>query len=137
MHITLELATSAVLLTMDGQLPVPLTLRYTSSDPLAVHLDFPARVTTDREATTWTFARTLLAEGLSGPAGLGRVRVAPRGPSRTVVELHSDPGVAVLRFDTKVLHRFLARTHTVVAPGAETVAPEPDLGLTAIYGGRA
>ncbi|MFJ9174495.1 SsgA family sporulation/cell division regulator [Streptomyces sp. NPDC102360] len=137
MHITLELSTSALIVTMDGRLPAPVTLRYTSSDPFAVHFDFPARVTVDGEAATWTFARTLLAEGLAGPAGAGCVRVAPRGPSHTVVELQTELGVAMLRFDTKVLHRFLARTHTVVAPGAETVAPELDRGLTAIYGGAA
>ncbi|MGW2341306.1 SsgA family sporulation/cell division regulator [Streptomyces sp. NPDC001661] len=137
MNVTLELSTSAVIVTLDGQLPTPVTLRYDSSDPLAVHFDFPARVTLDGEAATWTFARTLLAEGLAGPAGVGRVRVAPRGASHTVVEFHAEPGVAVLRFDTKALHRFLARTHTVVAPGAETVTPELDRGLTAIYGGLA
>ncbi|MFI5663223.1 SsgA family sporulation/cell division regulator [Streptomyces sp. NPDC051684] len=137
MNITLELSTSAVLVTMDGQLPVPVNLRYTSSDPLAVHFDFPARVTTDGEDSTWTFARTLLTEGLAGPAGVGCVRVAPRGSSYTVVELHSELGVAMLRFDTKVLHRFLSRTHRVVALGAETVAPELDRGLAAVYGGRA
>ena len=137
MHVTLELNTRALIVTLGGHLPIPVTLRYTSTDPLAVHFQFPAHVTTDAEPATWTFARTLLAEGLAAPAGVGSVRVVPRGPEHTVVELHTDRGVAMLRFDTKALRHFLTRTYAVVEPGTESVAPELDLDLAAIYGGRA
>ncbi|MFJ9154874.1 SsgA family sporulation/cell division regulator [Streptomyces sp. NPDC102270] len=137
MHVTLQQPTGARLITAaDQELAVPATLRYTSAEPPAVHIDFPPHVTVDGEATTWTFARTLLGEGLRGPAGLGNVRVRPAGPAHTSVEFHAPQGVAVLRFPTADLTRFLARTYTVVAPDEETVGAELDHGLVALFGGR-
>ncbi|WP_432197876.1 SsgA family sporulation/cell division regulator [Streptomyces sp. bgisy027] len=136
MHVTLEQPTGARLITADQEIALPATLRYTSGDPLAVHLDFPAHVTLDGEAATWTFARVLLGEGLRAPAGLGTVRVRPCGTSHTYVEFHSPEGAARLRFVTADLNRFLARTYTVLAPGEETVAAELDQGLATLFGGR-
>jgi hypothetical protein len=137
MFVTLEQPTGAHLRTSAGQdIAIPATLRYTSTDPLAVHIDFPPHVTLDGEATTWTFARVLLGEGLHSPAGLGSVRIRPCGASHTRVEFHSARGTALLRFGTSELYRFLARTYTVVAPGEETVAAELEHGLVALFGGR-
>ncbi|GHH23214.1 SsgA family sporulation/cell division regulator [Streptomyces lanatus] len=137
MHVTLEQPTGARLVTDSGQeIAIPATLRYTSGDPLAVHIDFPPHATVDGEAVTWTFARVLLGEGLRGPAGLGTIRVRPCGAADTYVEIHSPVGLAVLRFATSDLFRFLARTYTVIAPGEETVGAELDHGLTALFGGR-
>lgn len=137
MHVTLEQPTGARLITAaDQDIAIPATLRYTSADPLAVHLDFPPHVTLDGEVTTWTFARVLLSEGLRGPAGLGRVRVRPCGTAHTYVEFHSSVGTAMLRFTTSDLYRFLARTYTVIAPGEETVGAELDQGLVTLFGGR-
>ncbi|NUT25316.1 MAG: SsgA family sporulation/cell division regulator [Streptomyces sp.] len=137
MHVTLEQPTGAHLVTAaDQDIAIPATLRYTSADPLAVHLDFPPHVTLDGEVTTWTFARVLLSEGLRAPAGLGSVRVRPCGASHTYVEFHSPVGTAVLRFTTSDLYRFLARTYTVIAPGEETVGAELDHGLVTLFGGR-
>ncbi|MFJ7075656.1 SsgA family sporulation/cell division regulator [Streptomyces sp. NPDC098781] len=137
MHITLEQPTGARLITAaDQEIAIPATLRYISGDPLAVHIDFPAHATLDGEAATWTFARVLLGEGLRAPAGLGTVRVRPCGASHTYVEFHTPEGVARLRFATADLDRFLARTHTVVASGEETVAAELDQGLVTLFGGR-
>lgn len=137
MHVTLEQPTGARLITaVDQDIAIPATLRYTSADPLAVHLDFPPHVTLDGEVTTWTFARVLLSEGLRAPAGLDRVRVRPCGVSHTYVEFHSPAGTAVLRFTTSDLYRFLARTYTVIAPGEETVGAELDRGIVALFGGR-
>ncbi|MER5938386.1 SsgA family sporulation/cell division regulator [Streptomyces sp. NPDC001928] len=136
MHVTLEQPTGARLITDAGQeIAIPATLRYAAGDPLAVHIDFPRHVTLDGEATTWTFARVLLGEGLRAPAGIGTVRVRPRGESDTSVEFHSPVGVAVLRFTTADLYRFLARTYTVVAPGEETLGAELDQGLVTLFGG--
>ncbi|MFI0540507.1 SsgA family sporulation/cell division regulator [Streptomyces sp. RP5T] len=137
MHVTLQQPTGARLITATGQeIAIPATLRYTSGDPLAVHIDFPPHVTVDGEATTWTYARVLLAEGLRAPSGIGTVRVRPAGPAHTRVEFHAAQGVAVLRFTTADLTRFLARTYTVVAPDEETVGAELDHGLVALFGGR-
>lgn len=137
MHVTLQQPTGARLITAtDQELAIPATLRYTSADPLAVHIDFPPHVTVDGEVTTWTFARVLLGEGLRGPAGIGTVRVRPGGPAHTHVEFHTPQGIALLRFTTADLTRFLARTFTVVAAGEETVGAELDHGLVALFGGR-
>ncbi|MGW6911826.1 SsgA family sporulation/cell division regulator [Streptomyces sp. NPDC054940] len=137
MHVTLEQPTGARLITAaDQDIAIPATLRYTSADPLAVHIVFPPHVTVDGEGVTWTFARTLLGEGLGTPAGLGSVRVRPCGESHTYVEFHASAGTAVLRFATSDLYRFLARTYTVISPGEETVGAELDQGLVALFGGR-
>ncbi|MFJ9422840.1 SsgA family sporulation/cell division regulator [Streptomyces sp. NPDC101249] len=135
MHIALEQPTGAHLVIRDGQeLPIPLTLRYTSDDPLAVHADFPAHVSVGDEKVTWTFARALLEEGLDAPAGVGNVHIRPAGPRRTVVELHAPEGVAMVCFDTPVLRRFLTRSHTVVEPGGEQIGAVLDDSLTAMFG---
>ncbi|MDO0913093.1 SsgA family sporulation/cell division regulator [Streptomyces sp. DT2A-34] len=137
MHVTLEQPTGARLITAaDQEIAIPATLRYTSADPLAVHIDFPPHVTLDGEVTTWTFARVLLSEGLRARAGVGRVRVRPCGSSHTYVEFHVPEGTAVLRFGSADLFRFLARTFTVIAPGEETVGAELDQGLVALFRGR-
>jgi hypothetical protein len=137
MHVTLQQPTGARLITAtDHELAIPATLRYTSADPLAAHIDFPPHVTVDGEVTTWSFARVLLGEGLRAPAGIGNVRVRPAGSAHTYVEFHAAQGVAVLRFTTADLTRFLARTYTVVAPDEETVGAELDHGLVALFGGR-
>ncbi|MFH8533829.1 SsgA family sporulation/cell division regulator [Streptomyces tendae] len=136
MHVTLELATGAVLLTPDGDIPVPVTLRYCSSDPLAVRLVFPPSLTAEGREAAWAFARSLLAEGLATGSGLGSVRIRPAGPSHTLVRLCCAQASATLRFDTRTLRRFLARTHVVVAPADETAALCVEDDLAALFGGR-
>ncbi|MFJ1969866.1 SsgA family sporulation/cell division regulator [Streptomyces sp. NPDC087903] len=136
MDITLTQPARARLITAEDQeLPVPATLRYASGDPLAVHLDFPPEVSLDGEGVTWTFARTLLGEGLDGPAGGGDVHIWPCGRSRTVLEFHSPLGLALLQFDTPALRRFLLRTYAVVANGEEELDAAVDRGLNSLFGG--
>ncbi|MFJ3498544.1 SsgA family sporulation/cell division regulator [Streptomyces sp. NPDC086091] len=133
--VTVRQPASACLVTAEElELPVSATLRYTAADPLAVHLDFPAEVALQGEPVTWTFGRTLLAEGMRGPAGGGDVHIWPCGRARTVVEFHSPYGLALLQFDTAVLRRFLLNTYTVVAPGQEDVGAAVERGLTALLG---
>ncbi|MFK4103795.1 SsgA family sporulation/cell division regulator [Streptomyces sp. NPDC019531] len=137
MHVTLQQPTGSRLITAtDQEIAIPATLRYTSADPLAVHIDFPPHVTVEGEVTTWTFARVLLGEGLRGSAGIGNVRIRPAGSAHTHVEFHAPQGIAVLRFTSADLTRFLARTYTVVAAGEETVGAELDHGLVALFGRR-
>ncbi|EFH28317.1 MULTISPECIES: SsgA family sporulation/cell division regulator, partial [Streptomyces] len=80
MDTTFEQPARARLITAENQeLPVPATLRYRSTDPLAVCVDFPPEVSLDGQGVTWTFARALLEEGLRGPAGGGDVHIWPCG----------------------------------------------------------
>lgn len=132
--ITLQQPARARLITAEEQeLPVPATLRYVSQDPLAVHLDFPAEVSLEEGGVTWTFARSLLSEGLQGPAGTGDVHIWPCGRARTVMEFHSPYGLALLQFDTAALRRFLARTYAVVGAGREDVSDALEEGLSALF----
>ncbi|MFJ9904683.1 SsgA family sporulation/cell division regulator [Streptomyces sp. NPDC101152] len=135
MDITLEQPARGRLITSDEQeLPVPTTLRYVSTDPLAVHLDFPPESSLDGTDVTWTFGRALLAEGLRGPAGDGDVHIWPCGRARTVLELHSPYGLALLQFDAAALHRFLLRTYAVVAAGEEDLDEAVERGLSSLFG---
>ncbi|MFK4104533.1 SsgA family sporulation/cell division regulator [Streptomyces sp. NPDC019531] len=130
---TLEQTVRARLITSDHpDLPIRPTLRYTSAEPFAVHIDFPAHVSADDEGVTWMFARALLEEGLSSPTGEGDVRIRPHGWARTVIEFHSPLGLAMIRFSTATLRRFLLRSYDVVAPGTEDLGPELDHGLAAL-----
>jgi len=130
---TLEQTVRARLITSDHpEISIRPTLRYTSAEPFAVHIDFPAHVSADGEGVTWMFGRALLEEGLGTPAGEGDVRIRPYGWARTVIEFRSPLGLAVIRFGTAALHRFLLRTYDVVEAGAESLGPELDHGLAAL-----
>lgn len=136
MYFALEQPTGARLLTEDDEeLAVPVTLRYASDDPLAVHFVFPPWISLDGDEVTWTFARGLLEEGLGCPAGVGNVHVHPCGPSRTTVEFRAPEGVAVVIFDTAALHRFLLRSYSVMEPGGEPLEPALERGLASLLGG--
>ncbi|QOV47445.1 SsgA family sporulation/cell division regulator [Streptomyces chromofuscus] len=136
MDITLQQPARARLITAEQRdVPVPVTLRYLSTDPLAVHFDFPPEACLDGEALSWTFARALLEEGVRGPAGSGDVHIWPCGRARTVLEFHAPPGLALLRFDTAALRRFLLRTYAVVAAGHEDVGDAVDRGLSSLFDG--
>ncbi|MEU9172188.1 SsgA family sporulation/cell division regulator [Streptomyces sp. NPDC048420] len=136
MHLTtVEQTVRARLITSDHpDLPIRPTLRYTSAEPFAVHIDFPAHVSADAEGVTWMFARALLEEGLGTPAGGGDgdVRIRPHGWARTVIEFRSPLGLAMIRFSTAAVRRFLLRSYDVVEPGTEDLGPELDHGLAAL-----
>ncbi|MFJ6084707.1 SsgA family sporulation/cell division regulator [Streptomyces sp. NPDC092369] len=135
MDITLEQPARGRLITAEEQeLPVPATFRYSSTDPLAVHVEFPPDVSLDGTGVTWTFGRSLLEEGLRGPAGGGDVHIWPCGRARTVLEFHSPFGLALLQFDTDALRRFLLRTYAVVAAGEEDLDAAVDRGISALFG---
>src|SRR5215213_6869646 len=88
------------------------SLRYDRDDPYAVYLSFPTPP--GREPVEWIFARSLVADGLSVPAGDGDVRIRPSpedlgGP--VYVELCSPSGRALFAVARPVLSEFVARCH--------------------------
>ncbi|WP_254897780.1 SsgA family sporulation/cell division regulator [Kitasatospora sp. NA04385] len=123
------------------------TLRYRADDPLAVRMVFPAEYALEAvgasdgplgalpdpaddpfgeaagadgvDGVEWVFARQLLASGLDLPSGEGDVHIRPASGRRTVVELRSPEGVALLQFDRAELRRFLWHSHLVVPEGQE------------------
>ncbi|MFF0297552.1 SsgA family sporulation/cell division regulator [Kitasatospora sp. NPDC004614] len=122
------------------------TLRYCCEDPLAVRMVFPAEYAVDASDADpydphgphdpndpfdtapadpsapdieWVFARQLLSVGLDRANGEGDVRIRPAYGMRTMVELRSPEGVALLQFARADLRRFLWRSHLAVPEGQE------------------
>ncbi|MFD8219673.1 SsgA family sporulation/cell division regulator [Streptomyces sp. NPDC059697] len=98
---------------------LPAELRYDRADPYAVCLALGG---TSTGTVDWAFARSLLSEGLSRPAGVGDVLVMPphrchRHSVRIVVR--SRVGAAVLDIATTAVIAFLKETDRVVPPGTE------------------
>ncbi|MFJ3878379.1 SsgA family sporulation/cell division regulator [Streptomyces sp. NPDC090077] len=90
---------------------IPVALRFTPAEPLAVRVVFPAELSPEETDNEWVFPLALLEAGLLAPSGSGDVRVWPCGRVQAVVEFHSPEGVAVLQFDSSALRRFLRRTY--------------------------
>ncbi|MFG2501163.1 SsgA family sporulation/cell division regulator [Streptomyces sp. NPDC048441] len=136
MDVTLDQPARARLITPEGrERPLPVTLRYSAADPLAVQITFPPEASLDGAEVTWIFARQLLEEGLRTPAGSGDVHIWPCGRARTVLEFHAPQGLALVQFDRTVLQRFLLRTYAVVGAGREVAGLDLDRDLARLLGG--
>lgn len=108
-----------LILSSKTSLPVPVSLRYDTADPYAVHAAFH---TGDEDTVDWVFARESLAEGLHRPAGIGDVQVWPsrsHGLDVVCIALTGEEGEALLHAPARVLEAFLERTDAAVPPGAE------------------
>lgn len=115
-----------------GDRVIAATLIYQCDDPLAARMAFPASATLDGLDVTWTFARDLLAAGLRMPSGEGDVHVWPCGKRRTMIELSSPEGIALLQLDTEDVQDFLTRSYTAVPPGDELRHIDLDADLAAL-----
>ncbi|MEU2354552.1 SsgA family sporulation/cell division regulator [Streptomyces misionensis] len=105
---------------------VPVRLYYKDTDPYAVQFSFD--VTPD-EVVRWTFARELLAQGITTPAGLGDVKITPVGPlqDRSIsIELESPLGYARLEGAVAPIKEWLTQTYEAVAAGQESKAVDID-----------
>lgn len=100
--------------------PVLSRLSYVATEPFAVNIAFR----TDRGRwVEWTFARELLVQGLSEPAGLGDVRVRPDltdGEDLLILEIESPDGYALVELERDDAERFLDRAAEVVPLGTES-----------------
>ncbi|MGW3183748.1 SsgA family sporulation/cell division regulator [Kitasatospora sp. NPDC001119] len=84
-------------------------------------IGFPA------ESTTWHVARDLVADGLTGPAGTGDVRIwsdphelfGSNDDRRVHLSLDSPQGHADLTIPWSDLEEFITATRKIVAPGRE------------------
>lgn len=115
---------------------MPAALHYEPADPFAVRISFPATASLDGADVEWTFGRELLAAGLRGPAGSGDVRLWPCGAGRTMLELHTEEGMAMVQLDSHELLRFLSRSFAVVASGREAEQLDLDGDLAALLDER-
>jgi Streptomyces sporulation and cell division protein, SsgA len=102
----------------DG-VPLTASLYYRGDDPYAIRMAFHVGMD---DPVEWIFARDLLAEGLSHPAGEGDVRLWPStGAARHVlnIALSSPFGQAQFEAPLAALTGFLLRTFEVVPAGRE------------------
>lgn len=93
-------------------------LRYDLSDPVAVSL---AIGTECGDPVIWTFARDLLAEGVSRQSGLGDITIEPveQAGTRTLRLTLATDCVAVMTTPMDPVVEFLVDSFTLVPSGAE------------------
>ena len=99
---------------------VPARLCYDVADPYAVRVAFQAAP--DR-VVEWTFARQLLTDGVSAPAGEGDVRVWPAhlAATQTVcLSLTSPSGQALFEASLATIVEFLTASYVAVPTGCES-----------------
>lgn len=110
----------------DAHVFVPVTLYYKKTDPYAVQFAFD--VTPD-DVVRWTFARELLDQGLTAPAGIGDVKITPIGSHqnrRFSIELESPQGYTSLEGPAASVKAWLAKTFEVVPAGRESESVDID-----------
>jgi hypothetical protein len=121
-------------LVIAGSVPLPVRagLRYDTLDPYAVQVSFHTGAGGDSDVVEWTFARSLLSEGVSTPSGDGDVQVWPSssGGLRVVcLSLSSPSGKALFEVPLPELVEFLAQTYAAVPTGCESDHVDVDAEL--------
>nr|WP_221472293.1 SsgA family sporulation/cell division regulator [Amycolatopsis umgeniensis] len=100
--------------------PVLSRLSFHVAEPYAVTVAFR----TERGRwVEWTFARELLAAGLTDPAGLGDVRVRPdlsEDEAMLTLEIESPDGYASFELEREDVESFLGSTFELVQLGSES-----------------
>lgn len=100
-------------------LPVTAAVRYDAADPYAVHVTF---LTGGGDSVEWVFARSLLTDGVTAPAGQGDVRVWPverSGERLLSIAMSSPSGAALFEAARDDVVEFLTQTYVAVPTGAE------------------
>jgi sporulation and cell division protein SsgA len=101
-------------------LPLRADIDYSPDDPYAVRVAFH---TSDDDVVQWTFARSLLTEGVTHSVGDGDVQVWPSnagGVSSVCLSLSSPSGRALFEAPRTDVVGFLARTYSCVPTGKES-----------------
>ena len=112
----------SLVLMVPGAAPLAIRARasYDAADPWAVQV-------------VWTFARELLADGLSAQVGDGDVRIGPAtgrpGSPEVCIALSAPSGSALFKAPTAQVARFLDLAYERVAPGDETSHADFDAEL--------
>ncbi|MCW2777242.1 MAG: sporulation and cell division protein SsgA [Frankiales bacterium] len=114
-------------------LPVRAGLRYDVADPYAVTVAFhTGPVGSEGDSVEWTFARSLLTEGVTAPVGEGDVQVWPStsgGSAVVCLSLSSPSGKALFEVPLPELAEFLGQTYASVPTGGETDHVDVDAEL--------
>jgi hypothetical protein len=109
-------------------------LSYSDLDPYAVSVAFH---TGSGEVVEWTFARSLLTEGVADSVGDGDVQVWPSsagGQPVVRLSLSSPSGRALFQTQLSGIVEFLTRTYTLVPTGCESDFVDVDAELAGLLG---
>ncbi len=116
-----------------ASLPVRADLDYDVTDPYAVSVAFhTGSGPIGGDVVQWTFARQLLSDGVSAPAGEGDVQVWPStsgGASVVCLSLSSPSGRALFEVPLGSLVEFLGRTYQAVPTDGESDHVDVDAEL--------
>jgi len=115
--------------------PVHADLSYSPIDPYAVRVAFH---TGSSEIVEWTFARSLLTDGVTHPVGDGDVQVWPAnntGQPTVCLSLSSPSGRALFEAPLARVVEFLTQTYTLVPTGCESDFVDVAAELTSLLGG--
>ena len=115
----------------NASLPVMAELAYDQGDPYAIRVAFH---TGGADVVEWTFARSLLTDGVTHPVGEGDVQVWPShagGKPIVCLSLSSPSGRALFEAPLAQLVEFLTKSYAVVPTGNESdhVDVEAELAL--------
>jgi hypothetical protein len=116
----------------DAPIQVPVALRYDTADPFAIEAIFRPQ---DHDEVPWYFARELLVQGLTSPAGEGDVRVWPAsagGRQVLRIALISPEGEALLETPVEEVVDFLSCTFALCPSGCEAEFLDVDRTLRAL-----
>ncbi len=126
-------------LVIAGSVPLPVRagLHYDVLDPYAVQVSFHTGTGGDGEIVGWTFARSLLSEGVTAPSGDGDVQVWPSTSSGLHVvclSLSSPSGQALFEVPLPELVAFLGQTYSAVPSGSESEHVDVDAEMALLLG---
>lgn len=124
-----------LVVTGSAPLPVPADITYDPADPYAVRVAFH---TGGDEVVEWTFARSLLTEGVTQAVGAGDVQVWPsqtNGRRTVCVALSSPSGRALFEASLTDVVQFLTRTYALVPTGNESEYVDIDAELATLLSG--
>jgi len=119
------------LLAWRHEVPVPARFCYDEREPFEVRAVLSAGLAV--EPAEWVFARSLLTDGMHGPAGAGDVRTWPSPDHRhLVIELTSPSGTGRFEAPAADVARFLNATFMLVPDGTEPPRDDIDAAIAAI-----
>jgi hypothetical protein len=113
---TVNTRTAALVRTSSGASFARAALGYTEQDPFAVTVKVVG-------LDEFVFARDLLADCFTAPAGEGDVRLAYDGDS-IHVSLSAEHSWARMTVPAVAVHQFLEHSYQIVPPGSESVDVE-------------
>jgi hypothetical protein len=134
---TITTPLSLVVSTGTGEAELDAELRYDPADPFAVSLAIGVEC---GEPVVWTFARDLLAAGVSAPTGEGDITIEPDPASALDdderllrITLATDCLATMLTSSDRVVE-FLVETYAVVPTGSELDRVDLDAEIAALLG---